>query len=92
MIVGTLEMRLLIRESRSLKDKRKVVSSIKNRIQSSFNVSIAELDQQDRLQTAVIGVAVISNQRRHAQQTLDRVLKVVRTHPIAQLIDYVMEV
>jgi len=46
MIVGSIRVRLLIREAKSLKDKRRVVRSIKDRLRNAFNVSVAEIDSQ----------------------------------------------
>ena len=70
MIVGTLKLRLIVRESHSLKDKRRVIKSLKDRIRGGFNVSIAEVDSLDSLQEAVLGVAVVANEKRHAQEVL----------------------
>ena len=64
MIVGTLRVRLLLRESRSLKDKRQVVKSIKDRLHNGFNVSVAEVDALDNLQVDVLGMAMVSNEDR----------------------------
>ncbi len=92
MIVGTLKLRLIVRESRSLKDKRQVIKSIKDRIRGGFNVSVAEVDSLDSQQEAVLGVAVVTNERRHAQEVLSQVLNLARTHPVAQLLDHELEV
>ena len=92
MIVGTLKMRLMIRESRSLKEKRRVISSIKDRIRGKFNVSVAELEAQDSHQQAVLGVALVTNDKRHGQEVLGQVLNLVRTHPVAQLVDHELEI
>ena len=91
MIVGTVKLRLMIREARSLKEKRRVVSSLKDRIRGEFNVSVAEVEAQDSHQHAVLGVAVVSNERRFAQQVLAQVVNLVRSHPVAQLLDYELE-
>jgi len=91
MIVGTLKLRLIVRESRSLKDKRRVVSSIKDRLRNGFNVSVAELESLDSRQQAVLGVAVVTNERRVAQQVLGEVVNLIRSHPAAQLLDYELE-
>ena len=91
MIVGTLKMRLMIRESRSLKEKRRVISSIKDRIRNAYNVSVAEVESQDSHQQAVLGVALVTNEKRLAQEVLARVLNLVRTYPVAQLLDYELE-
>ena len=92
MIVGTLKLHLLIRESRSLKDKRRVVKSIKDRVRSEFNVSIAELEALDSHQQVVLGAATVSNERRAAQAVLTQVVNMLRTHPVAQLVDFQLEV
>ena len=91
MIVGTLKLRLIVREARTLKDKRRVVSSIKERIRNAFNVSVAELESLDSRQVAVLGVAFVSNERRFAQEVLGQVVNMVRSHPVAQLLDYELE-
>jgi uncharacterized protein YlxP (DUF503 family) len=91
MIVGTLKLRLIVRESRSLKEKRRIIRSIKDRVRNAFNVSVAELDSLDSQQHAVLGVAVVTNERRFAQEVLGQVLNMVRSHPVAQLLDYELE-
>lgn len=92
MIVGTLRVRLMIREARSLKDKRQVVSSIKDRLRNHFNISIAEVDAQDNRQLAVLGMAMVSNETQHVRSALSQVVEAVRSHPVAQLIDYELDV
>ena len=92
MIVGTLKLRLLIRESRSLKEKRRIVSSIKDRIRNEFNVSVAEVESQDSHQQATLGVALVTNDKRYAQEVLSQVVNLVRSHPVAQLLDYELEI
>jgi len=59
MTVGVLSIRLLIPGSHSLKDKRRALRSIKDRLRTGFNVSVAEVDCQDVWQTAVLAVAAV---------------------------------
>jgi uncharacterized protein len=92
MIVGTLRVRLLLREARTLKDKRQVVLSIKDKLRNSFPVAVAEVDDLDQRQTAVLGFAVVSNEAHHAKLVLGQVVEALRAHPIAELIDHQMEV
>lgn len=92
MIVGSLRVRLLIRESRSLKDKRQVVRSIKDRLRQAFNVSIAEVDAEDHRQLVVLGMAMVSNEARHVREVLEEIVKALRGHPIAEFLDQEMEV
>ena len=92
MIVGTLRVRLLIREARTLKDKRQVVKSIKDRLRNSFNVSVAEVDALDNRQMAELGVAMVSNETHHVKETLGKIVEALRSHPIAEFVDCEQEV
>ena len=92
MYVGTLEVRLLVREARSLKDKRRVLRSLKDRLANQFNVAVAEVDGMDRRQQIVLGVAAVSNSHTHAREQVERVLEWLRRAPIAELVDARIEV
>jgi uncharacterized protein YlxP (DUF503 family) len=92
MIVGSLRVRLLLRESRSLKDKRQVVRSIKDRLTNRFNVAVAEVDHLEDRQIAALGFATVGNESGHVRSVLEEVLKALRCHPIAELIDHEMDV
>jgi hypothetical protein len=92
MIVGSLRARLLLRESRSLKDKRQVVRSLKDRLRNSFNVSIAEVDALDHRQLIVLGFAVVGGEVAGVRQSLQEILAALRSHPVAELLDHELEV
>jgi len=92
MIVGTLRVRLLIREARTLKDKRQVVKSIKDRLRNGFNVSVAEVDALDNRQVAELGLAMVSNEAHPIKVALGQVVEALRSHPVAELLDYEQEV
>jgi uncharacterized protein YlxP (DUF503 family) len=92
MNVGSLKVRLLIRESRTLKDKRQVVRSIKDRLKNAFNVSVAEVDAEDNRQVAVLGFAMVCNEAQPIHSTFEQILKALRGHPVAEFLDYEMEV
>ncbi len=83
MVVGTLRLYLVIREARSLKDRRRVLNSLKDRLRNQFNISIAEVDGHTSHQVATLGVAIVTNEVRHAQQVLSQIESLVRAHPIA---------
>jgi uncharacterized protein YlxP (DUF503 family) len=91
LIIGTLRLRLAIRQARSLKDKRQVVSSIKDKLRNHFNISIAEVEAMDHRQMAVLGVAMVSNETDHLRKALSQVVEAVRSHPVAELIDYELD-
>jgi uncharacterized protein YlxP (DUF503 family) len=92
MIVGSLRVRLLVRQARSLKDKRQVVQSIKDRLRNRFNVSIAEVEAEDHRQLVVLGMAMVSNKARHVRSTFEQIIAALRGHPVAEWLDHEMEV
>lgn len=86
MVIGVLTFRLAIFEALSLKDKRRVVKSLKDRLSVRHNVSVAEIDDLDHRQAATIGVAMISNDAGFVQSALDRILDEVRKDTRASLL------
>jgi uncharacterized protein YlxP (DUF503 family) len=88
MVVGVLRLELAIYESRSLKDKRQAIKSLKDRLGQRFPVSVAEVDRLDSRQAAVLGVAMVSNDATRVHGCLDRIVDFVRAHPTVQLLDY----
>lgn len=92
MIVGSLRVRLFVRQARSLKDKRQVVKSIKDRLRHAFNVSVAEVDAQEQRQLAVLGIAMVGSDVHHVRTTLEQITEGLRRHPVAEFLDHEMEV
>ncbi len=86
MVIGVCTVELFIPESGSLKGKRQVVKSLKDRVRRRFNVSIAEVDGNDLWQRTVLGIACVSNDRRFANQVMDKILGFVRSNPMIQVI------
>ena len=83
--VCTLYLRLL--ESHSLKEKRRVIKSIKDRVRNKFNVSISEIDELDKWQWATLGVACISNDARFANSVLSKIVDFVDGIHLVELVD-----
>jgi len=86
-IVGTLKLRLVLRESHSLKDKRRVIKSLKDTLSNKFNISVAETDEQDVWQTAEIGVASVGTDGSFVQSVLTSVVNYVRYFGGVELVD-----
>jgi uncharacterized protein YlxP (DUF503 family) len=86
MIVGVCTVELFLSDSQSLKDKRRVLLSLKDRLREKFNLSVAEVDGQDLWQKAVLGVACVANEGRHVNQVLDQALNVIRNHPAVEIV------
>jgi uncharacterized protein len=74
MPVGLLTLELHLSEAHSLKDKRQVLRSLKERLRANFNVAVAELDFEDTWQRSVVGVVTLSNEDRHVEEMLQKVL------------------
>jgi uncharacterized protein YlxP (DUF503 family) len=93
MTVGVCRVTLRLPENGSLKGKRQLVRSLTTRLHNKFNVAVAEVDNNDRWQIATIGVTCVSNDGRHAQEMLDRVVSFIRhTRLDAELLDSEIEV
>ena len=72
MPVGLLTLELHIADAQSLKDKRQVLRSLKDRLRAHFNVAVAELDFEDTWQRSVVGVVTLSNEEHHVEEVLQR--------------------
>ena len=92
MFIGVCTIEMHIPGSGSLKTKRHSLKSLKDRIRAKFNVSVAEVDENDLWQKASLAVAAVSNDKTHLNQTLDRVLNLVRSVPEIDLLDHHIEI
>jgi uncharacterized protein len=78
MFTGLMTVQMHLHGLNSLKDKRSIVKSLIERLRARFNASVAEVDQNDSRSSAVIGIAVVSNDRTHAGQQLDVIAGFIR--------------
>jgi uncharacterized protein YlxP (DUF503 family) len=92
MIIGTLQVELFIPESFSLKDKRFVLQSLKNKIRNTFNVSVAEVDFQDKWQRACMAFACVSTDRRYIDSVFSKVLNMIGSEDRVEVVDQRTEV
>lgn len=91
MIVGVLQLQLTIFEAMSLKDKRRVIKSLKDRLHHQYNISVAEVDYQDEIRTAMLGVAMVANESRFVTSALSGIVDYVRRNTQVSLVDYTIE-
>ena len=91
MTIGLCRLVLYLPESGSLKSKRSILESIRTRVRNKFNVSISELSDNDMWQKAVLGVAIVSNETRYANQVLSKVVDLIQGDVRVELIDYSLE-
>jgi len=93
MNVGVCRVDLRLPENLSLKGKRRVLKSIVTRVGSRFNVAVAEVDNGDMWQLATLGICCISNDRRHANEVMSRVVDfIMRSRLDAEILDYEIEI
>lgn len=91
MIVGVLRLTFHIPHARTLKDKRRVVQKLRDRVRSRFDVSIAEVEAQDLHQRAVFGVSVVSSDASVCDAVLEHVASAMATSGDAVLTDRATE-
>jgi uncharacterized protein YlxP (DUF503 family) len=91
MVVGVLEIVLRLPEAQSLKEKRRVIKSLVTRIRNRFNVSVSEIDNQDRWQLATIAVAHVGSDKAFSNQVLDQVLNFSERVKALEVIDSRLE-
>ena len=91
MHVGVLQVEISIPDAMSLKDKRQVVKSLKDRIAHGHNVSIAEVGALDEHRRSILGVAMVSNDKRYVEGALSKLVDFIRMAPQSSLIDYQIE-
>jgi hypothetical protein len=87
LIIGVCRLTLITPESHSLKEKRTVVRSIKDRTRLKFNVAIAEVGSQDNWQEAVIGFAVVANEKIFVQEMVAKIVNYIDSLALAKIVD-----
>lgn len=92
MVIGILRFNLYLPENSSLKGKRRVLRSLKDRLRSQFNVSVAEVEFQDLWQKAGIAVVTVSPDRDYADGMLQKILNRVDSWNLAELMDVEIEI
>ncbi len=88
MVVGILQIELSLRSADSLKAKRMVLRSLKDRIRKNFNVSVAEVDENDQWGSAVLAVVMVSNDRRFANKVLSKTVDLIESSRDLVVDDY----
>ena len=93
MNVGVCKVSLRIPENASLKGKRQVLKSIISRVRQRFDVSIAEVDDNDVWQRATIGICIVSNNRRYSNEVLSKTVNYIAGSRFeVEMLDYEIEI
>ena len=91
MVVGVRTWDLQLAGCQSLKDKRRVLKSLKDRLHQRFNVSAAEVDHHDAWQRAALACSVVSTERRHAEEVLASCDRLVAGDPLVHVVTSELE-
>jgi len=86
MVVGVCRIELHLPNGASLKGKRQVLKSLKDRVKNRFNVSIAEVEDHDLWQKAVLAVACVGREQFYVKQTMNRVVGIIRGTPAVEVL------
>ena len=88
MHVGIIEIELILPGLTSLKEKRQVMRSLKERIRTKFNVSVAEIDHLDTWRKAKLGIATVSGDGGRANSVLSKAVNLIEDDKRVQILDY----
>jgi uncharacterized protein YlxP (DUF503 family) len=88
MVIGVLQLELGIGDAMNLKDKRRVIKSLRDRLAHGRNISVAEVGALDEHRRSILGVAMASNDSRYVEGALSKLVDFVRRVPQVDLIDY----
>lgn len=91
MTIGLLNIDFLVPEARSLKDKRRVLRSVKDRVRARFNCSVAETGHHDLWQRGRLSVVVVSNDAGHANTQLNEIFHFIESRLGANIADCQIE-
>lgn len=91
LIVGLLTVDLFLPYSASLKEKRLVIKSIKDKVRNKFNVSIAEVDYQDKWQRAQLGVVQVGNDYIFIEKNMNAIFTLIESNGTAEITQHSLE-
>lgn len=92
MVVGVLKIDFRLHDNRSLKEKRKIVKSMIDKVKHRFNVAIAEVGSNDKWQKVELGITTIGNDSRHIDSSLNNVLAFLDSMYVAEIVDLKTEI
>ena len=92
MFVAIVQLDLLIPGSDSLKSKRFVLQSIKTRLRNKFNVSVAEVSDNEKWQKTTLGLSLVANERKFLDQAVNQIYNFINSEDQVELLDHQVEI
>jgi hypothetical protein len=91
MIVAVMTVELYLLGSTSLKDKRAVLRRLKDRLSNKFNISIAEVDHQDKWQRAQLGIAQVGSDYKYLEKSMNTIFSIIDNDIEVEVVDHLIE-
>lgn len=92
MLIASCEIKLNLPGAFSLKDKRQIIKSLLQKTKNKFNLAAAEVDAQDYVKTAVLGIAAVGSNYQQLQSLMDKYLDFIESFPEFLVIDFEMRI
>jgi len=93
MNTGICRIQLHLPENQSLKDKRRIVKSLISRLRNQYNISVAEVDDNDLWQLATLGISCVSNHDQHVDETITSIIKFIsQSYPELEIVNREVEI
>ncbi|MAG55976.1 MAG: hypothetical protein CMJ83_06775 [Planctomycetes bacterium] len=92
MFVAIIQVELRLHEPRTLKERRRIVNSLKERVHRRFKVAIAEVGDTSVYRSAQLGISLVSNEARHARERAQKVVEFIENAPDSEVVDVQTEV
>jgi len=92
LIIGVMSVELHLGDANSLKEKRRVLKSLIERIKNRFNVSVAEVAQQDLWQRSTIGISIVSSDQAFVHKVFAAVIKFIEAQGTVLITNYQTEI
>ncbi len=92
MRIGTLRVSFMVLDAQNLKEKRRVLRSLKDRLMNTFNVSVAEIGSNDSWQMGEIGIATVANDGRFVNSVLEKIEDFLESENLIRVVDVDLEI
>ncbi len=92
MIIGILKLDFRLHAVRSLKEKRRIAGSLKQKLKNTFNIAVSEVEAQDSHTRLILAVVTVSNETQHVQSLLSRVVSMAEACTSEELADTQLEI
>ena len=92
MLVGALSIKILIYDSHSLKAKRGVVKSVKERLKNKFNIAVAEIGYHEQHNYSEIGIATVGSENRMVEETLQKTVNFLEEDHRLEIVEIIRDI